>query len=105
MSHPSYEELLQQLDEAEQKMNQYWERILRMQAENDNVLRRTERDVASAHKYALEKFALELLPIVDSLELALTSVPEDMKAQAASIIEGVNLTLKMFYHGDGKIWH
>lgn len=102
LSHPSYEELLQQLGEAEQKMNQYWERILRMQAENDNVLRRTERDVASAHKYALEKFALELLPIVDSLELALTSVPEDMKAQAASIIEGVNLTLKMFYQAMDK---
>ena len=56
LTHPSYEELLQKLDEAEQKTDQYWERILRMQAETENALRRAERDVASAHKYALEKF-------------------------------------------------
>src|SRR5438105_3583333 len=76
LTHPSYEELLQKLDEteqkldeAEQKANQNWERVLRMQAENENALRRTERDVANAHKYALEKFVTDLLPIMDSLEL------------------------------------
>lgn len=97
LSHPSYEELLQKLDEAEQKTNQYWERILRMQAENENALRRAERDVASAHKYALEKFVNELLPIVDSLELCVASAADDMQDATQSIIEGVNLTLKMFY--------
>lgn len=97
LSHPSYEELMQQLGEAEQKSNQYWERLLRMQAENDNLLRRTERDVANAHKYALEKFVGELLPIVDSLELCITSVPGEAEGVAKSVIEGVELTLKMFY--------
>ncbi|VVC76374.1 Protein GrpE [Aquicella siphonis] len=97
LEHPSYEELLQKLDEAEQKANQYWERILRMQAENDNILRRAERDVANAHKYALEKFVTELLPIVDSLELCVTSVAPELQSASASVIEGVNLTLKMFY--------
>lgn len=97
LDHPSYEELSQKLGEAEQKCNQYWERILRMQAENDNTTRRMEREVANAHKYALEKFVAELIPIVDSLELCITSVPDEMKQAAQPIIDGVNLTLKMFY--------
>lgn len=92
-----YEELVKKLEESEAKASQYWDRILRMQAENENMLRRIERDVANAHKYALEKFVAELIPIIDSLELCLTSVPESMQESAASILEGVNLTLKMFY--------
>lgn len=94
---PQYEELLQKLSDCEQKSNQYWDRILRMQADNENILRRTERDIANAHKYSLEKFTAELLPIIDSLELSITSVPDNMQKAAASVIEGVNLTLKMFY--------
>jgi len=94
IEHPSYEEMMQKLDEAEQKANQFWERILRMQAENENATRRVERDVANAHKYALEKFATELLPIVDSLELCVSSATPETHE---SFIEGVNLTLKMFY--------
>ncbi len=97
LTHPSYEELMQKLDEAEQQANQHWERILRMQADNENMLRRAERDVASAHKYALEKFIAELLPIVDSLELCIVNATPEMKANSKSIIEGVELTLKMFY--------
>jgi molecular chaperone GrpE len=97
LTHPSYEEMLQKLDEAEQKANQYWERILRMQADSDNAARRMERDVANAHKYALEKFVTELLPIVDSLELCIANVPADASSYAQSVIEGINLTLKMFY--------
>ena len=97
LSHPSYEELMQKLNEAEQKANQYWERVLRMQADSENALRRTERDVANAHKYALEKFVAEILPIIDSLELCTTSISKEMQNNAASMIEGVDLTLKMFY--------
>lgn len=97
LEHPSYQEMLRKLDEADQKVNQYWERILRMQADAENNTRRMERDLSNAHKFALEKFAGELLPIVDSLELCITSIPADMQAAAASVIEGVNLTLKMFY--------
>ena len=97
LDHPSYEELMHQLDETEQKCNQYWERILRMQAESDNAVRRAERDVANAHKFALEKFVAELLPIVDSLESCIANVPLEMQQKASSVIEGVQLTLKMFY--------
>ncbi len=102
LTHPAYEELLQQLNEAEQKVNQHWERILRMQADSENATRRAERDVANAHKYALEKFALELLPIVDSLELCLTSVPDGMKSPAKPVLEGVDMTLKIFYNAMDK---
>jgi len=97
LTHPEYEELLQKLDEAEQKANQHWDRIMRMQADSENVLRRNERDVANAHKYALEKFVSELLPIVDSLELCMTSVPASGQKAVAPVLEGVDLTLKMFY--------
>jgi molecular chaperone GrpE len=97
ITHPSYEEVLVKLDETEKKMNQYWERILRMQADNENALRRHERDVANAHKYALEKFVNELLPIVDSLELCTSNAAPDSKGKQSPMIEGVNLTLKMFY--------
>lgn len=97
LTHPAYEELLQQLNAAEQKVNEHWERILRMQAESDNLARRAERDVANAHQYGIEKFVRELLPIIDSLELCLTSVPENMKSSAKPVLDGVDLTLKMFY--------
>lgn len=84
------------LKEAEEKANQSWERMLRMQAEADNLKRRAERDIENAHKYALEKFALELLPIIDSLERAVQShINED--ASQGSLLDGVSLTLKMFY--------
>lgn len=93
----SPEVLLQKLNEAEQKATENWERVLRMQAESENALRRAERDVANAHKYALEKFVSELIPIIDSLELCENSVPADMRKAAQSVIDGVDLTLKMFY--------
>lgn len=93
LEHPSYIELQNKLTETEEKANQYWERMLRMQAENDNMHRRAQRDIEGAHKYALEKFVLELLPVIDSLERSVT-LPED---QQHSVLEGVNLTLKMLY--------
>jgi molecular chaperone GrpE len=90
LTHPSQEELLKKLDEAEQKAEDYWNRILRMQAEAENAVRRNERDVVNAHKYALEKFVSELIPIVDSLELCVLN-------ETQSVVEGVSMTLKMFY--------
>jgi molecular chaperone GrpE len=97
LTHPSYQEVLKKLDEAEQKANQNWERVMRMQADSENALRRSERDIENAHKYALEKFVLELLPIVDSLELCIANVPNKMDKAGNAVIEGVNMTLKMFY--------
>ena len=96
LDHAAYEELTVQLNEAEQKSAQYWDRILRMQADTENAARRSERDIANAHKFALEKFLTELLPVIDNLERAL-SASKESQADALAIIEGVALTLKMLY--------
>ena len=68
---------------------------LRKQAEMQNVLRRSERDIQNAHKYALDKFVAELLPVVDNLERALQSIDQD-KEDFKLLAEGVGLTLKSF---------
>lgn len=93
LEHPSYIELQKKLTEAEESVNFYKDRMLRMQAETTNIQKRVERDIENAHKYGLEKFTLELLPIIDSLERAVT-LPEEHQHSA---LEGVNLTLKMLY--------
>ncbi|QFS59604.1 nucleotide exchange factor GrpE [Pantoea dispersa] len=66
---------------------------LRAQAEIENIRRRAEMDVEKAHKFALEKFANELLPVIDSLERAL-EVADKENTELASMIEGIELTLK-----------
>ncbi|MEW6485689.1 MAG: nucleotide exchange factor GrpE [Pseudomonadota bacterium] len=66
---------------------------LRAQAEIENVRRRCELDVEKAHKFALEKFSNELLPVIDNLERAL-QVADKNNPELASMIEGIELTLK-----------
>ncbi|WP_017347819.1 nucleotide exchange factor GrpE [Pantoea sp. A4] len=66
---------------------------LRAQAEIENIRRRTEMDIEKAHKFALEKFSNELLPVIDSLERALEVADKDNE-QLASMLEGIELTLK-----------
>lgn len=91
----SVEELIVKLNEAEQKAQENWEKMLRMQAEMENMKRRIQKDLESAHKFALERFAKDLLNVVDSLELgiqaATASTPEVVKLK-----EGSELTLKQF---------
>jgi molecular chaperone GrpE len=95
LEHPSYIELQKKLDEAENKATESWDRLLRQQAEMDNMQRRVERDIANAHKYALDKFVPELLPVIDSLERSLDISSEEHAVNA--VLEGISLTLKMFY--------
>lgn len=82
-------------DELQQQLNSSNEQLLRLQAEMQNVRRRAERDVESAHKYALEKFATELLSVVDNLERALSTIDAEDAAQKV-VAEGLELTLKTF---------
>lgn len=70
--------------------------VLRSQAEVQNMRRRCEQDVEKAHKFALERFAGELLTVVDNLERALAAVPEAGSEQVKAMQEGVELTLKGF---------
>ncbi len=67
--------------------------LLRAKAEMDNLRRRTEQDVEKAHKFALEKFVNELLPVLDSLDRALEVADKDGAGMAA-MIEGIELTRK-----------
>ncbi|MBU4680462.1 MULTISPECIES: nucleotide exchange factor GrpE [Cedecea] len=65
----------------------------RHQAELANLRRRTEQDVEKAHKFALEKFVNELLPVIDSLDRAL-EVADKANPDLAPMIEGIELTQK-----------
>ncbi|WP_338557553.1 nucleotide exchange factor GrpE [Erwinia sp. E_sp_B04_7] len=66
---------------------------IRAQAEIENIRRRAEQDVEKAHKFALEKFTNELLPVIDSLERAL-EVADKSNPELTSMVEGIELTLK-----------
>ena len=81
------EELLRQ---AERKAQEHHDAWLRAKAETDNVRKRAQIDVANAHKYAIESFAQELLPVKDSLEAALAADAATVDA----IRSGVEITLK-----------
>ena len=94
---PSGEELQQLTEELEvskARAQENWDRLLRMQAENDNLRKRSERDIENAHKYALEGFAKDLLPVKDSLEMGLAAAQND--GGEGGIKEGIEMTLKMF---------
>ena len=79
---------------AEAKAQENWDHLLRTRAEMDNLRRRTERELENAHKYALERFSQELLPVKDSLEMGLAAGQAD-GAELANLLEGTELTLKM----------
>ncbi|MCS5452170.1 nucleotide exchange factor GrpE [Enterobacter huaxiensis] len=75
--------------------------VLRIKAEMENLRRRTELDVEKAHKFALEKFVNELLPVIDSLDRAL-EVADKANPDNAAMIEGIELTLKSMLDVVGK---
>jgi molecular chaperone GrpE len=83
------------LEDARSKADEHWNLYLRTHAELENLRKRAEKDLENAHKYALEKFALELLPVKDSLELGLAAVEENQDEAVAKLKEGTELTLKM----------
>lgn len=79
---------------AEEKAKDHWERLLRTEAEKDNVRKRAERDSDSARRYAVENFATELLAVRDSLELGLEAARQE-DADIEKIREGTELTYRM----------
>ena len=90
----SHEQLLLTLQDAKAKADQHWNQLLLARAELDNNRRRNERDVENAHKFALEKFVRELLPVKDSLELGLAAALGE-GTELEKLREGMALTLKM----------
>jgi len=91
----SEQQAITEAEELQQKLSTLGEQLLREQAEMQNVRRRAQRDVESAHKFALEKFATELLSVVDNLERAIGAIDAEDESQKA-VAEGLELTLKTF---------
>lgn len=87
---------LEKMQAAEQEASRARDDLLRVQAEMQNLRRRTEQDVEKAHKYGQEKFASELLLIIDNLERALDAARDHDDERVKAIYDGVNLTLKSF---------
>jgi molecular chaperone GrpE len=85
-------QLRQRLETAEAAAGAAREQYLRSMAELENVRKRAERDVQSAHRYALERFAGELLSVRDTLELA---VKNAASADARLLAEGQEATLRL----------
>ena len=80
----------EQLSATEAKLAEMHDAFMRAKAEGENIRRRAQEDVSKAHKFAIESFAEAMVPVRDSLEMALkVDVPS-----VESLKEGVEMTLK-----------
>ena len=85
------DDLIEQLNTAKSKAEENWDLLLRTKAEMENLRRRTQKDLENAHKFGIEKFVTELLPVMDSMELGLAA--EEVSTE--SLKEGMTLTINM----------
>ena len=95
---PDLGALQAELADARAEAAEAKDKFLRAKAETENVRRRAEADVANAHKYGIERFALEMLAVRDSLELA-KGVDRGQTGIVDKVLEGVELTLKLMDSG------
>jgi len=80
---------------SEQRVKEQQDSVLRAKAEVENMRRRSEQEIDKARKFALNRFAEELLPVIDNLERAIQAA--DMENEAIKpVVEGVELTHKTF---------
>jgi len=91
---PEVNPLQEQLTAANEKINELQDKYLRTHAEIENVRRRAKIDVENAHKFGVDKFAKELLLVVDSLSQGLNST-DDADAKSTPLYEGMRLTHKL----------
>lgn len=91
---PTVDELNLMLEDARGKADENWDLLVRARAEIENLRRRQERELENAHKFALERFLTDLLPVRDSLELGLSHAREE-GADVKKLTEGTELTLKL----------
>lgn len=84
---------------AQEEIATLKDQLQRTLADNQNVRRRAEQDVEKAHKFGVEKLIKELLPVVDNLERALASAPEEQDEALKAVLEGVSMTHKSFIDG------
>jgi molecular chaperone GrpE len=86
----SVTEVEQELQAALAKANENYDLYLRAKAEAENIRRRAQEDIAKAHRFAMESFAADLVPVMDSLEKAL----ETENVTVESLRQGIELTLR-----------
>lgn len=87
---PQESNLEMELSEAQAKVAEYHDQLLRAKAEVENIRRRAAEDVAKARKFAVESFAESLIPVRDSLEAALAQENQTLEI----LTEGVETTLR-----------
>ncbi|MCK5666126.1 MAG: nucleotide exchange factor GrpE [Thiotrichaceae bacterium] len=99
------EELIAQIRAVQAKADENWDVALRTKAEMENVRRRTDKEVANARKFGVEKMVNEILPVKDSMELGLNAAIElDIEDESVhKVREGMELTLKMMNDALKKI--
>jgi molecular chaperone GrpE len=88
-------DLAAELAKAQATVKEYWDQIMRLNAEIENNRKRAQRDIENAHKFAIKNFVESLLPVTDSMEMGMNAT-ENEGATLESIREGMNLTLDMF---------
>ncbi|MEW8508005.1 MAG: nucleotide exchange factor GrpE [Candidatus Thiodiazotropha sp.] len=88
------QELTKLLEDARAKADDHWDQLIRTRAELENIRKRNQRDLENAHKFALEKFSVDLLQVWDSLELG-HQAAQDEQTDLDKLREGTELTLKL----------
>lgn len=94
ISNAETESLKTELETLRAQVTENLDKFLRAKAETENIRRRAETDVASAHKFAIERFALEMLAVKDSLERA-KGVDLQAGAGLEKTLEGIELTIRL----------
>ena len=85
------ESLQAELETVRASADKNWDTVLRMKADADNQRKRSEKQVQDAHKFAVQKFVSELLPVADSLEMGMAA-----EGDIEKIREGMKLTMDVF---------
>ncbi|WP_105215646.1 MULTISPECIES: nucleotide exchange factor GrpE [unclassified Pseudoalteromonas] len=93
--------LYAELEAAKQTVEEQKDSVIRAAAEVENIRRRAAQDVEKAHKFALEKFANELLPVIDNLERAIEFADKENEA-LVPMLEGIEMTAKSFVEAVAK---
>jgi molecular chaperone GrpE len=89
------------LAQARQEASQHYDNLLRLQADMDNLRRRTEREIDQAKKFAVERIVNDLIPVLDSMEMGLQASTQTANDQD-TIRQGLEMTLKMFQDVMGR---
>jgi molecular chaperone GrpE len=89
-SEVTIESLQAKLAATQAKADENWETAVRIKADMDNLRKRSEKQVEDAHKYAVQKFVEELLPVADSLEMGMA-----VEGEVEQIREGIGLTMNV----------